>query len=679
MQRVFSRLVCTSLLASSALVGGCLAGDATNVDAAGGDSSGEITPEGDDTFDDDGSTSSGIDPTSNSGDTTGLSTTDEPGGSEGPGAEPCELAACDPGVCVIDGDGQPTCECPEDSVNAGLQCLTCEGVTAEFDVTIAAVDISLGVTFGGAEFPVSTGEQGRVWLRDPGNGELIVLGNPAEGLRTARVVPRVYEVVYGHLSGSVVPANKLARIGIVDANDTPMVGTSFDIPTVQLTGTFEFNGASAAGLGEYGNLWLRNPSTGDEVFLGRSDGGEYSVTVIPGDYEVHFEWLTGSGVAPANTRGLVSYANIPADQGPQVLPIDVLSVQVSGAFTFDGNDAPTSPSERASFFFHDPVTGDEFPIGASDGSSYLVRVIPGLYDLVLSSAGGAVAPANSRAILRTLDTADDSGHAIDVATSRVTGAITVDDGPAPADPADDGRLLLRGTTPGDEVVLGSTVGGDFDVVVVAGSYAVHYAQDTSSGTVPLNTNARIGELDATIDTLFDVDVPTAFVSGVITIGAGAPPDSDYDDGWVYLRNPETGDTVLLASTRMGQFAAPVVPGTYEVTYAVETAGGEAPISAQPIRLFDIDVDGDTAFDIDVPAQSLSGTIGSAAEAGDRAALFLRATTGKGRSLLGDTAAASYEQRIVPGRYIVAYGLQSGGGALPRNTDAALACIELTGR
>jgi hypothetical protein len=682
MQRVATDLghvlrIAASLVTLAAL--GCTVADTAAVESNGDTTTGEPGPG---LATDDGETTGGSAGEAGSESLTADSTsaaseTSDPTGDESPSAEPCDLAACEPGACVVGEDGEARCECPEGTIAAGLQCLVCEAVEEEFDVTIGATDVSLSVTYSGQAFPASQGEQARVWLRDPSNGELIGFGNPADGLRTARVVPRVYEVVYGHLAGSVVPANKLAAIDVIDVRDTESFERAIDIPTVELSGNFSFDGAAAAGLDELGNVWLRHATSGDEVFLGRSDGGSYAVTVIPGDYEIHFEWRSGTAVVPRNQRGLVGTVTVGG--GAQVHDIDVQTIEVAGSFAFDGVPAPTSADERASFFLHDARTGEEFPIGVSDGGGYAVRVIPGVYDLVLSSPGGAVAPGNAHARLRQLDTGDAESYAIDVATSRITGAITIDDGPAPTDPADDGRLTLRGATPGDEVALGSTTGGAFDVVVVAGTYAVHYAQDTSNGTVPLNTNARIADVDATVDTVVDVDIPTAFVSGVITIGAGAPPDSDYDDGWVYLRNAATGDTVLLASTRMGQFAAPVVPGTYEVTYAVETAGGEVPISAEPIRLFDIDVDGDTSFDVDVPVRSLRGAIGSAAQSGDRGALFLRATTGNERSLLGDTATAFYDQRVVPGRYVLAYGFESGGGALPRNSDAALACIELAGR
>jgi len=306
-----------------------------------------------------------------------------------------------------------------------------------------------------------------------------------------------------------------------------------------------------------------------------------------------------------------------------------------------------------------------------------VRVVPGDYEVVYEYlAGSSVMPANSHAVVGAIDTDLGSKQDIDISTIAVSGAFTIDGTNPPNDPSDDGRITLRNLATGDDVFLGTTTTGTFDRIVVAGEYTVHYGQDTSSLVAPANANAQVDVVDVVTTPAFDVDVPTAFVSGLITIGAGTPPDSDYDDGWLYLREPTTGDTVLLANTRMGQFAAPVVPGTYEVVYAVETPGGQVPINVDSVVLDTIDVEGGTMFDVDIPVQSLAGAITAGTEAGERASLYLAAAGSTDRSLLGNTNDAGYDQPVIPGYYLVSYGVDSATGGLPENTNAPLACIQL---
>jgi hypothetical protein len=659
----------------------CLSSDSTEVsvgDAA--DTSGTQGPSGTDPSSasgDEGIDSSGGDDGASASDT--ATAGDTTGGVDPQGAEPCEQFDCGSGTCSVGYDGAAVCSCPDDEVVAGLQCMKCTAVADTYDIELASVDVTIALTIDGAAPPGAATETAALALRNPATGEVIELGDTHATTLVARVIPTVYELVYRRVLGATIPANRGAVLGYVDARAGGQVVREVDIATVRLTGTFAFDGVDAPALPtENGRMWLRNPASGDEIFLGETVAQTFDLQVLPGTYLVEYEALTGAEIAPRNRRARVMTLEVPDDVGAHEARLDVKTVQIGGDFLVDGAATPASPLERARISLRDGFTGDEFPIGDTEQGEYLVRVVAGTYDVVYAwQTGSAVMPANRHAIIGTLDTAQPATHTIDIPTVTIGGGFLIDGEPPPPDANDDGRLFLRGPG-GDEIPLGSTTAGGFDRIVVAGLYDVRYAQDTSSGIAPANSDALLATIDVMRDPSFDIDVPTAFVSGTITIGLGAPPESDYDDGWIYLRNAETGDSVLLANTRTGVYGTAIVPGQYQVVYAVETSGGQVPINAERVVVDVVDLAGVTTLDIDVPVRGLGGAIGAAAGPGERGSLYLRPVERDDRSLLGTTVDGVYGQPVIPGRYLVSYGVDAGTGGLPANPNAPLACIDLAG-
>ncbi|MFO0632458.1 MAG: hypothetical protein U0168_06375 [Nannocystaceae bacterium] len=516
----------------------------------------------------------------------------------------CAFADCGPrGSCTVREDGTAACSCASGQVAAGLTCLECAPVAGEYDVEVGSVDARVILTLGGAPLPAQELESATIELLNPGSGERVLLGTTDTGDLSARVVPARYHVLWRWRAGEGVPGNTQAIIGNLDATDTGVA--EIDLSPVTISGAFSFDQADAAGLeSEYGRVWLRNVGTGDEVLLGETRFGSYTQVVLPGTYEIHYEGIAGQDIAPRNRRASVGSMVILVDDGPsQVFDIDVKTVAIAGSYQLDGGPTPGVDVENARISLRDPATGDEFVLGETRFGSYSARVVPGQYDVVYEGLSlGTMMPINLRGALGSLDT-DEPSATIAIASATISGSFSVDGVPTPADANDDGVVQLR-SADGGVAVLGNTALGSYERVVLAGSYDVHYVQDTAGELLPLNTDAAVGKLD-TADGVVDIDIPTVLVDGVITIGAGAPPDSDYDDGWIYLRDAQTGDSVLLANTRSGGYAALVVPGTYQVVYAVETAGGQVPINTEGVLLDTVQIDADQNLDIDVPVSALS--------------------------------------------------------------------------
>jgi hypothetical protein len=630
--------------------------------------------------------------TDGSADETAAGSTADPEGTSGgdeTGSGPsdvCEVDCGEGGSCAFDEEGAPYCVCDPGYAAYGLRCLQCAATNGVFDVDVPSVAVSATFLLAGEPFPASIYERGEVVLRDPVTGDEVPLGDTGQGGSdgAVAVVPGTYEVHYAWKVGSaLVPANrgaKLVTVVIPHADDHELI---IDVPVVEIAGAFTLGGAPAPGSQyENGAVVLRNAATGDEVPLGDTRDGDYRAMVIPGSYHVHYRRKQATDLAPVNVDARIGEVVIDGNTLAQTLDLDVPVTTLSGSFTIDGQTPPQSIYENGRILLRSLATGDEVVLGQTRDGSYSLPVVPGPYQLVYQRLqGGQEVPVNRAAVLdeptlepgsRTLD--------IDVATAVISGTITVGGIPAPADPGDDGLLLLRNPASGDEALLGNTAAGSYTQRVVRGAYDVFYRQETSGGGVPVNTNARLQAIDVQGGASFDVDVPVVTVSASVTVGGQAPPESVYDDGVLYLRDPATGDSVLLGNTRLAQLQRPVVPGTYELLYVVEAAGPTMPINARS-RLDTVEVGPATELEVDIPVAVLQGAVTVQGEAPpqsiyNRALLHLHDVATDDVVYLGSIEAGGFARTLTAGTYVLVYQALASTGLLPGNTNVGLACLEL---
>jgi hypothetical protein len=665
-----------------ATLAGCNAGDLAtedNADAAG--STGD--PSGSGEGDTDGPPpESSTDPSD--GDTTGLTgTAGETGATSmnDPDTGDTDGAACDldcgNGTCVEGATNELECACDDGFAFNGATCVECVAPPAAVDLSMSTV--SLDLTIDGAVPPVSAIEYGDIYLRNRGTGDIVALGDTRAQQLSGSVLAGVYDVFYSRRAGaSVVPANQGARIATLDASSN--VEQPLDLQTVVIGGAFSFDGVAAPQQAtDHGRVWLRDAATGDEILLGTTSVGEYSAVVLPREYELHYEALTSGGTAPRNSGW---FGTLQAQDSEIASNIDIPTTTVSGSFNFDGAPAPANEIENGRVLLRN---GDQVvSLGETRYGTYEARVLPGSYEVVYEGLTGAdVAPANTRAIVSTIYAQKNRPleHHVDIPTIVIAGDITFNGAPAPADPTDDGFVVLRHPA-GDEVVLGLTSTGAYSRRVIAGSYEMYYVQDTSRQNAPRNTNARLKDIVAEAGVVGDVDIPSVAVSGAITLAGATPPTSDYEDGHVFLRNLDTGDSVLLGNTRDGGYAAPVVPGQYEIVYVADDAAGPLPINTGAVIGDASIVQGEPVdLAIDVPTLVLTGGVtvdGGAAPmtAVDIGNLFLVDAHTKDQLWLGNTFQGQYAQVITPGDYLVYYRVAASTGLVPQNANANLGCWHL---
>ena len=249
-----------------------------------------------------------------------------------------------------------------------------------------------------------------------------------------------------------------------------------------------------------------------------------------------------------------------------------------------------------------------------------------------------------------------------------------------ADPDISGIIFTHGTNTIEETAyfMNLTVRSDKPVVIVGAQRPF----STLSSDGPLNTHAILKEgVEVLADgsTEIAVDIGSVAVAGTITIdGASVTSKSDY--GTLYF-GTEAGDKIELATTTTGSYSTRVIPGTYDIFYAV---GVPLQASVAPINTYGKVASGvvlapgaPITLDIDVRtvvatgSVELDGVVVNKETDGGR--LWLR--TDYGDELpLGWTSAGMFSARVLPGTYQLYYEGTAPSSAAPFNKDARLGCL-----
>jgi hypothetical protein len=357
--------------------------------------------------------------------------------------------------------------------------------------------------------------------------------------------------------------------------------------------------------------------------------------------------------------------------------IDLTTAELEILGTVDGQVA----AGGASRWWLVGVGGDEVELGDVLAGNQTLAVLPGRYAVYYGWISGNGLPRNSAARVGWLDLqAGIVEITLDLPTSRLTGAFTFDGIVAPDSAAENGAVFLRSGD--DEIALGETRAGTFDVLVTPGAYDVEYRAITGSALAPANSAATVTKISVSPGTSdIDIDLQTAAVSGNFSIDGDTPPASKGASGRISLVSLFDSDTIVLGQTHHGVYQTRMLAGSYEIIYEVTGPGAGVPDNTRAV-LGEAYVDpGALVLDIDVPTTALAGAFTLAGVAGDAAttgdaALFL--TNVRGDVVpLGNLASGAYTATAVPGSYSIIYtNLEPGGAELPINTSAVLGTVDI---
>lgn len=562
------------------------------------------------------------------------------------------------------------------------------------DIDIAVVWAEAVVTLNGKTPPQNEQEEGLITLRNLTSGDVVPLGETSEngGSLDANAIIGSYAAFYSlRNGGSSVPANSAACLGTVVVDGSAPL--AIDVPMVTVTGEFLLDGVPTPESElESADIFLRNPHTGDEVFLGNTSDGSYQRNIVPGTYNLVYELAQGGLVMPLNGEHVVALVTIPnAPEIVHTLDVELSSTLIGGGIFFNGEEPPPSTEDFGRIFYRDRVTHDEVLAGSTSSGLYSVRLLTGRYGVYYAAAETeAEAPVNTHArIIEEVIVLDPTQNQdVDIPVISVFATATLNGDSFPPSVLENGEIYLRNLGTGDEALLGLTSenGAHFRRKVIPGQYEVFWDIQNGGALVPRNKHALLGEIALPEDTGLEIDVPMVTFAGEFLLNEHPPPKSVLESAKIYLRNPRTGDEVLLGETKDHSFVVDMVPGDYDVVYELENGGSIVPINA--LHVIDYitvpDVGDAVVFDEDVKLRVVfvQGDIfvnGSKppASALETGRILYRDTTAGDEIHVGDTADGSYSANLLVGTYDAFYSIDQGGSFVPLNSHAFLGrkCLE----
>ena len=611
----------------------------------------------------------------------------------------CEEIDCGPaGSCEVDDQG-PYCSCDDlegvPQISTGLGCLPCTDPGDSYNANIVSSLVSVFTTLDGAEPPRNHRDDARIVLRSRDSGDEVRLGNTHSVEFTQTVVPGNYDLFYeSDTVGPRMPVNRRALLGTMYVdNDTPL---ELDIPVVSVVPKITINGAAPPNNPSiYGQVFLVNPFTGDEALLANTfnagDEEPRPVNVIPGTYDVHYRVVKEGAGVPSNTdvRVMEQVGVSAGGEGEEGfgLEIEIPLIEVEGAIQIGGAMPPNDSTQLGQLELVDRVTGAATYLGQTSDQSYAIGLVPGTYEVFYRGiVPGPEVPGNTRAKLPDLIVGPDKGERLDVNIPvRTIGGTVFLEGVDDPTVAGNANIFLRSEDGEDSVLIGDTLSGLYGGLIVDGKYDVRISQVTAGDAVPVNTNGLLIEGVGADSLPSEIRVTPQTVGGSFFVGGGQPPQSAYDDGRLYLHDPDSGDTALLGYTRSVLYDTKIIPGNYEVVFSAEFSDGNVPLNkfavVEPLSTWPDDMG--SARDVTVSRSRMFGTVqlnGSNPTASPGLGALYLESHEDDPIYLGHTGNSMFERALVPDRYLVRYrAVPTPDGALarelPMNSNAPIACIE----
>jgi hypothetical protein len=349
------------------------------------------------------------------------------------------------------------------------------------DIDIPMIMVSGARTINGQ--PVTMSDGGHLYFVGPDSVDRVSLGGFDDDTYSVELVPGVYDIVYEVTTPTDgIPKNTHAVI-VEDVSLMSSGGLDIDVPMITVSGSRTVNGQAVAAPGS-GILYFVDPITGDRASLGSLEDSSYSVELVPGTYDVLYEFGSEADDIPHNTAAVLVEGISLGSSGS--FDIDIPMITVSGNRTVNGAvvDSPGSGVLR----FIDPESTDVASLDDLD-ADYSIELVPGTYDIVYDVAAPADdIPHNTRAKIVEQITLMSSGSLdIDIPMREVVGNRTINGQSVTEDASAVLRFVDRLT--GDTAVIGPMDSPSYSVEVVPGTYEVVYDMSTPASGIPHNTFA----------------------------------------------------------------------------------------------------------------------------------------------------------------------------------------------
>ncbi|MBL1276595.1 MAG: hypothetical protein COB30_010935 [Ectothiorhodospiraceae bacterium] len=375
------------------------------------------------------------------------------------------------------------------------------------DVEVVSERFQFSASLDDGPFPISQYQNAAFFLRNTAGDKVdLAYSNELAVPVAVMVVSGSYDIVYQHLQGDAVPNNSHAVIMnsvLIDASNQSQIAA---INSVLVTPIFSLDGGSFP-QSEYqdANFFLRNASNhDDELLLGASHfASPVAVRAISslevGNYDVLYRVEDGTEV-PQNTNAVVQ-TNITLD-ADVVLPVPVMSIEVTGQFTLNGNSFPGGVGNSVRFMLRGDDDEDVFLLGYSDINNEPVKLVSisgasgyETYDVIMDHVEGIEVPQNVMHIVdfdEVLSVNDVYG--VDITARRVLPEFTLDGLAFPASIYQSATFYLRDRTTNQRIYLGRSDKNNSAVMLIKEDYDIIY-EHLNGDLVPQNSYSVLGILD----------------------------------------------------------------------------------------------------------------------------------------------------------------------------------------
>ncbi len=435
------------------------------------------------------------------------------------------------------------------------------------DFNVPAVRVSLSFLLNGVTFPGSPDQIADFLMRHRDSGREVNIGTSQQAGNAIYVVPGVYDVIYAHRSGTLIPANTRTVILEKILIDQAM-SLDVDVPMVFRTFTYMLNGVPFPNSGfDYGQILLEDVSTKASFFVGRTHTPAL-LRVIPGTYRVIYSYRQTDGLAPRNPWAVIDEELVVASGGSTGIQVEVTAHTVDPVFLMDGLTFPGNGLANGRIRFR-AGDGTFAPVGRTHLVPESLVMVEGSYDFYyeLLQSDPAV-PSNPLTRFATGIVVDQGGPlSLNVETAVLDLNVQLDGEAFPASGLNYGRILLVDPETGAERDLGRSYEGPFLERFILGEYDVVYAyRQSAQDLTPRNQRhvvARGLQFDGPTSTL--IDIRTELVAPRFSLDGVEFPDVESDHGRFFLRD-EDGDEVPLGDSHVEAPDVRVIEGAYQADY-----------------------------------------------------------------------------------------------------------------
>ncbi len=481
---------------------------------------------------------------------------------------------------------------PENKSIAVVSKITVDGEHIEFDVDIDSVEVELTLMVNGDAPTLSDYDDGVLSISETGYKDRTVVGKTSEmtdGKLTMHLVPGNYEIFYESEDRQIkMPYNRLAKIGEVEVADPEKIQyKQVDLEVVELSGEIFFDGKPPPPSAyDHGRIYLQDQLTGAITEIADTATGNIGAIPVVGgsaSYDVFYAADTVQSGAPANTWGRLNTVEImgtdaalnAAELKTNLVSLKIQTITVTGEITVDDESKPADPDNRGNLLVGDGF-GERAEIGDVAGGIQ-ARLLRSDYDVFFRhevSDGGL--PANTFGIVGEdrISAMQNEPLVVDLATSVVSGIITVNGELPPLSDYDKGEVFLRSAA-GDRVFLAQTSSGSYSRRIMNGTYDVYYTVVNSQGGVPANHETLIEEGLMITGGLIDyhVSIQATYLSRIL-------PDLDAEatgQARFFVRKIGTEDELFVGKSG-DAIDVLLLDGDYELIYRVENRGSRTPVN-----------------------------------------------------------------------------------------------------